>query len=203
MRDVDLAVLEPLDQVLRGKVDEFDIVGAVDDRIRHRFPDPDTGDAGNDVVQTLDMLDVERAVHVDAGRQEFLDIEVALRMPAAGCVGVRQLVHQHELGSARENGVEVHLVHRAATILDGLATEPCPIPPRAPPSPWRPCVSTTPMTTSTPSRCRAWAAVSISYVLPTPGAAPRNILKRPRALLAATHSAGRPARGDRLGRSMT
>src|ERR1700761_6267238 len=41
----------------------------------------------------------------------------------------------------------------------------------------RPWVSTTPMTTSTPSAARCRPALSISQVLPTPGAAPRKIRK--------------------------
>src|ERR1700749_584150 len=44
----------------------------------------------------------------------------------------------------------------------------------------RPCVSTTPITTSPASTRRRRACDSISYVLPTPGAAPRKILRRPR-----------------------
>src|SRR6478609_6515424 len=59
----------------------------------------------------------------------------------------------------------------------------------------RPCVSTTPATTSTPSFSFARAEVNISYVLPTPGAAPRKILRRPPAFASRLCSANR-ASGD-------
>src|SRR6185437_15941993 len=52
----------------------------------------------------------------------------------------------------------------------------------------RPWVSTTPITTS-PASTRRWrASLSISYVLPTPGAAPKKILRRPRLLSPACFS---------------
>src|SRR6185437_9352337 len=44
----------------------------------------------------------------------------------------------------------------------------------------RPCVSTMPTTTSTPSRRLARASSSMAYVFPTPGDAPKKILSRPR-----------------------
>ena len=58
---------------------------------------------GHHVVQALDVLDVQRGVDVDAGGQQFLDIHVALGVAAAGRVGVRQLVDQHELRVARQD----------------------------------------------------------------------------------------------------
>ena len=33
LADIDLAVLEPLDQVVGGDVDDLDVVGAIDDRV--------------------------------------------------------------------------------------------------------------------------------------------------------------------------
>ena len=74
MRDVDLAVLEPLDQVLRGKVDDLDIVGTVDNGIRYRFPHTDARDAGHNIVQAFHVLDVQRAVDVDSCREQLLHI---------------------------------------------------------------------------------------------------------------------------------
>jgi hypothetical protein len=42
------------------------------------------GDLGN-VIEALDVLDVQRGVHVDAGAVQFFDIHVALRVATAGC----------------------------------------------------------------------------------------------------------------------
>ncbi len=86
--------------------------------IRHRFADADASDLRHHVVQALDMLNIERRVNVDAGRQQFLDIEVALGMAAAGRVRMGQLVHQRDLGATPENGVEVHLFKDVPVIVD-------------------------------------------------------------------------------------
>ena len=110
-------------QVFRRQVDHLDIVGAVDDRIRHRLAHPDAGDLGDDVVQAFEMLDVERGVDVDAGGQQLLDIHIALGMAAAGRVGVRELVDQHELRAALQDGVEIHLRQHAALVIDAAGAE--------------------------------------------------------------------------------
>ena len=105
--------LQPLDQVVGGEVDHLDVVGAVEDRVGHRLAHPDAGDLGHDVVEALDVLDVHRRVDVDAGGEQLLDVLVALRMAAAGRVGVGELVDQRELRPARQDRVEVHLLeHR-------------------------------------------------------------------------------------------
>ena len=59
------------------------------------------GDLGHDIVQAFDMLDVERRVDVDAVRQDFLDVEVALGMAAAGRVGVGELVDEDQRRAPR------------------------------------------------------------------------------------------------------
>ena len=121
VRHIDLAVLQPLDQIVRRQVDQFDVVGLVDDRIRHCLAHPDAGDPGDDVVQAFDMLDVERGVDIDAGGDQLLDIHVTLGMPAARSVGVRQLIDQRQLRASCQQGVEVHLLQRASLVLDALA----------------------------------------------------------------------------------
>jgi hypothetical protein len=65
-RDIDLALMQPLDQVVGREVDDLDVVGAIDDRVGHGLAHPDPGDLRDDVVEALDMLDVERGVDVDA-----------------------------------------------------------------------------------------------------------------------------------------
>jgi len=46
--------------------------------------------------------DVERRDNVDLCRQEFLDVFVALRVLAAGDIGVCQLIDQNHCGAARK-----------------------------------------------------------------------------------------------------
>ena len=123
VRHIDLAVLQPLDQVVGRQVDQLDVVGPVDDRVRHRLAHADAGDPGDDVVQAFDVLDVERGVDVDAGGEQLLDIHVALGMPAARRVGVRELIDQRELRPARQQRVEVHLLQPAPSVFDRAARD--------------------------------------------------------------------------------
>lgn len=67
------------------------------------------------------MLDIERRIDVDPRRQQFLYILVALVVAAARRVGMGQLVDQHQLRPARENGVDVHLRQGVSLIGDGFA----------------------------------------------------------------------------------
>ena len=110
--------LRPLDQVVGRDVDHLDVVGALEDRVRHRLAHPDAGDPGDDVVQALDVLDVQRRVDVDAGGEQLLDVLVALGVAAAGGVGVGELVDERERGAAGEDRVEVHLLERPALVVD-------------------------------------------------------------------------------------
>ena len=121
LRDVDLAFLEALDQVFGRQVDQLDGIGAVEDRIRHRLAHAHPRDLRDDVVQAFDVLDVDGGIDVDAAVQDLLHVEVALRMAAAGRVGVGEFVDQDDLRPAGEDGVEVHLLEPAALVLDAPA----------------------------------------------------------------------------------
>src|SRR5262245_36040009 len=72
----------------------------------------------NDVIEAFDVLNVDRRVNVDAMARELFDVEIALRMSAAGRVGVRKLVDQDNLRSAFENGIEVHFLEPLPLIID-------------------------------------------------------------------------------------
>src|SRR5262245_25354420 len=67
------------------------------------------------------MLDVDRGVDVDASGKQLLDIEIPLWVPAPRSVGVRQLVDQRDLGLARKQTVEVHLLEYVAAVVDAPA----------------------------------------------------------------------------------
>ena len=75
-------------------------------------------DLRDDVVQALDVLDIDRGVDVDAAAQQLLDVEIALGMAAAGRIGVGELVDQHDLRTAGDDGVEVHLLERLALVFE-------------------------------------------------------------------------------------
>ena len=114
--DVDLALFQALDQVVGGEVDELDGVGAIEDRVRHGLAHADTGDLRHDVVQAFDVLDVERRVDVDALAQQLFDVEIALGVPAAGDIGVGELVDERQVRAARDQGVEIHLLERVILV---------------------------------------------------------------------------------------
>ena len=121
--DIDLAFLEPLNQVVRREVDQLDGIGAVEHRIRHGLAHPHMGDLRHHVVEAFDVLDVDRGIDVDAVRQQFLDVEVALGMPAAGCVGVGELIDQRDLRTARDQRVEIHLLENLVLVFEPLARQ--------------------------------------------------------------------------------
>ncbi len=110
LRLVDVAMGHPAAQRLRGHVDEFDLVGPADHLVRDGLALGDAGDLPDDVVQRFQVLDVDGGDDVDPGGEQFLDVLPALGVPAAGDVGVRQLVHQDDGRAAGERGVEVHLL---------------------------------------------------------------------------------------------
>ena len=73
------------------------------------------GDAGDDVVEAFDVLDIERGPDVDAGREQVEHVEMALGVAAAlagvvGLVAVGEFVDQGQRRAAGEQGVEVHLL---------------------------------------------------------------------------------------------
>jgi hypothetical protein len=109
-RNVDLALLETLDQIVRSEVDQLDSIGAVEDGIRNRLAHPHVRDLRDNVVEAFDVLDIDRGVDVDAVIEQLLDVEVALGMTAAGRVGVGELVDERNLRMAGNHRVEVHLL---------------------------------------------------------------------------------------------
>ena len=118
LRDVDLAFLEPLAKVLDRKVDQLDLVGLLEDRVRHRLAHDDPGDLRDDVVERFEVLDVDRRVDVDPRVQQLHDVLPALGVTTAGSVGVRQLVDEDDGRATGEGGVEVQLPQCGAAILD-------------------------------------------------------------------------------------
>ncbi|MNV02213.1 hypothetical protein D3C71_924430 [compost metagenome] len=75
-----------------------------------------TGDAAHLIVETFQVLDVDRGVHVDAGGEQFLNVLPALFVTAAGCVGVGQFVYQYQFRFGHEQAVEVHFLKLDASV---------------------------------------------------------------------------------------
>ena len=117
-RQVDLARLQAPDQLVRRRVHQHDLVRAIEERIGQGLLYPDARDAADGVVQALEMLDIERRVHIDAGVQQFLDVLPALRVTGARHVAVRQFVDQDERRVQHQRVVQVEFRQGPATAGD-------------------------------------------------------------------------------------
>ena len=115
---IDLAVLEPLDELGRRDVDDHHLIGLLDHGVGHGFAHAHAGDGRHDVGEAFEMLDVDRGPHIDARRDQLLDILVALRMAALGRVRMGELVDDDQLRPALERGIDVEFLDHAAAILD-------------------------------------------------------------------------------------
>ena len=115
---VHLAVLEALEELVGRQIDQLDLVGLLEYRIRHGLADHDPGDLRDDVVEGLEVLHVHGRVDVDAGVEKLDDVLPALGVSEAGGVRVRELVDEDQGGTARERGVEVELAQRGSAVID-------------------------------------------------------------------------------------
>ncbi len=118
---VDVAVQHPPAQLLGRRIDQLDLIGPDQHRVGDAFAHPGAGDRLDGVGQALDVLGVEGADHADVGVQQLEDVLPALLVPpGAGHVRMGELVDEHQLGSAGEDRVEIHLGEPGAPVGDRL-----------------------------------------------------------------------------------
>ncbi len=120
---VHLAGLQAGEQIVGGNVDQYHLVGIVEERVRNGFPDRDAGNSADDVVQALEMLDIECREDVDAARQQLFDVLPPLGMTRSVDVGVRELVDQDQRRTTLQRCVEVELRELRALVLDFRARQ--------------------------------------------------------------------------------
>ena len=117
---VDLARLEPFEQVLGREVDQLDLGGVVEDPVRHGLLLPHARDPGDHVVEALDVLDIECRPHVEPGLEHLVDVlpafGVAWRRIAVDEVRMGQLVDDRDGGAPAQGSVEIELAARHAAI---------------------------------------------------------------------------------------
>ena len=116
---VDVAVGHPAAQRLGGHVDKLDLVGAAHPGVRHGFPLHHPSDLGDDVVERLEMLDVQRGDHVDACVEQLIDVLPALLVARSRDVGMRQLVDERNLRTASQHRVDIQLGEHRPAVLRG------------------------------------------------------------------------------------
>ena len=105
-------------QLLRGDVEELDLVGGGDDRVGHRLVLGDAGDCFDGVVEAVDVLHVERGDHIDTGGQQLLHVFPAFLVAAARHAGVGQFIDQHHPRTSSQHLVHVELVEDGPSAAD-------------------------------------------------------------------------------------
>ena len=120
---VDLAGAEAIVEDVGGEIDEFDLVGFIEDAVGDGFLDFDACDLGDDVVEGVEVLNVEGGVDVDAGAEAFADVLPSFFAGGARGVGVGELVDEQDVGTTEDGGVGVELSECGAGVGDLLARE--------------------------------------------------------------------------------
>ena len=118
---IDLALGQPLEELVRRQVDQDKLVRLVEHRIGHRLAHADPGDPLDDVIEAFEMLDVQRRPDVDPRRQQFLNVLPSLRMAAARGIRVGVFINQDEPWVAFQGSVEIELLHHPAPVGNGQA----------------------------------------------------------------------------------
>ena len=94
------------------------LVGAIEKGVRNGFADTDSRSTCYGVVERLEVLDVHGRHHVDASVENLNNVFVPLAMAAARHVGVSEFVNNACLRLTRDDGIDVHFLHRDAPIFD-------------------------------------------------------------------------------------
>ncbi len=115
---VDLALGQAAQQFIGGQIDQDHLGRAVEDRVGHRLPHADAGDAADGLVQAVEVLHVDRGPHIDPDGEQVFDVLPTLRMTRTGHVGMRKLIDEDQRGLARQRGIQVELGQGAAAVLD-------------------------------------------------------------------------------------
>src|SRR5579875_99353 len=115
------AARETVEQRPRCQIDHDHFIGLLHYPIGNRLAHADSGDLVHLVVQALQVLDVHGGEHVDSGFQENLHVFPTFGAGRSGHVRVRELVDRAALRAARQNGIDIHLFKRGATVLDFLS----------------------------------------------------------------------------------
>ncbi len=115
--NVNLALFQPLTQVVRRQVHQHHFIGGIEKRVRHGF----AGHAADHVVEAFQMLHVDGGHHVDAGIQQLVDILPAFGMARATGVAVRQLIHQDHRRMTGQGSIKIEL--RVAMLAGGATRQ--------------------------------------------------------------------------------
>ena len=121
--EVNFSRFESCDEIRGRQINEPNLVGFVKQPIRHRFPNVHPDHALDDVVQTFQVLHVQRTVDVDPCRQEFFHILPTLGVARPRGIAVREFVHNDQGRALCEHGVDVELFVREIRGFDDLSRQ--------------------------------------------------------------------------------
>ena len=123
LRDVNLSVFETLDQIVGSEINQFHGVGTIEHGVWHGLAHANVRDLRDHVIEAFDVLDVDGRVDVDAAAQELFNVEIALWVTAAGRIGVGEFIDKHDLRTAGDDAVKVHLFKPLAFVFDTPARD--------------------------------------------------------------------------------
>ena len=123
VRDVDLTLMQAVDQFIGWKVNQLNFVSLIDDAVRDGFTHDHAGDLLDNISQAFQVLDIDGGIHIDAGIQDFLHIQVAFGMAHGRRIGMGQLIHNHKTRMASQNDIQIHFRKNRAAITNLAAGE--------------------------------------------------------------------------------
>jgi hypothetical protein len=62
---IDLSLAQSCQELLRCDVDQFNLVGSLQYRVRHGLANNDVSDLSNDVIEAFEMLDIDCRKDID------------------------------------------------------------------------------------------------------------------------------------------
>ncbi|MPM61007.1 hypothetical protein SDC9_107861 [bioreactor metagenome] len=107
---IDLALLQPPQQLVGRDVHHHHFVGVIEHLVRHRLSHLDADNAAHHVVEAFKMLHVERGPHVNARIQQLIHVHPALGMARTRHVAVREFIEQQHIGMPRQRRVDVEFL---------------------------------------------------------------------------------------------
>ena len=113
---VDISTGQTLQQLCRFNIHQFYLIRLIEHGIRDALAHRNAGNGGDGIIQALNMLDIDRRVHIDSGIQQLLHILIPLGVPAAFGIGMGQLVHQNELRLAFQRAVNIKLPETPSSV---------------------------------------------------------------------------------------
>ncbi len=107
---------EPAPQRFRCDVDQLDLSCFSDDFVGHGFALLDAGDLGDDVVEALQVLNVERRDHGDPGIKQRFDVLPPLGIDAARDIAMRIFVDQRHLRPTPQHRVDIEFREQGSAV---------------------------------------------------------------------------------------